>query len=227
MTAATISPRLVTALDVAWSRIRELHPDVPEVVITMASGSAMTRRGTGRLLGHFASARWQRGDDQLAELFVSGEGLGRGARDVLGTLLHEAAHGVANTRRARSGDDVNEIKRWTDTSRQGRFHNKRFAALARELGLDVTQAAGIGWSDTSVPDATAATYRGVLRSLNTALVAFRHAEQGTGRRASNNNYVAAVCDCGRRIRVAESVLALGPITCALCGSDFEAAESGG
>jgi hypothetical protein len=225
--AATISPRLMTALDAAWARIRELHPDVPEVVITMASGSAMTRRGSGRLLGQFASARWQRGDDRLPELFVSGEGLGRGARDVLGTLIHEAAHGVAYTRRARAGDDAAEIKRWADTSRQGRFHNKRFAAIARELGLDVEQAPGMGWSDTSVPDGTAAAYRGVLRSLSAALVAFRHAEQGTGRRTSNNNYVAAVCECGRRIRAAESVLDLGPITCALCGSDFVAAEHGG
>lgn len=29
-----------------------------------------------------------------------------------------------------------------------------------------------------------------------------------------------VCDCGRRIRVAPTVLAAGPITCGICGTDF-------
>jgi hypothetical protein len=56
-------------------------------------------------------------------VLISGEGFGRGPPEVLGTLLHEAAHGLAKTR---------GIK---DTSRQGRFHNLRYKALAEELGL--------------------------------------------------------------------------------------------
>ena len=211
MTAATITPRLVTALDAAWARIRELHPDVPEVVITMASGSAITRRKTaGQLLGHFAAARWQRGAVQLPELFVSGEGLGRGARDVLGTLLHEAAHGLAHAR---------QIK---DTTRQGRWHNARYRDLARELGLDVAQAPGIGWSDTTLATGTAREYAAVLRRLDAALVAFRHAEfRGRGR-ASSNNLLVAQCACPRKIRASATVLAAGPITCSRCGDDFTA-----
>jgi hypothetical protein len=61
-----------------------------------------------------------------------------------------------------------------------------------------------------------------------ALVAYRHAELGNGRggRTSSNNGVPARCGCGRRIRVAESVLEAGPITCGLCGSDFIAGETG-
>ena len=55
---------------------------------------------------------------------ISGEGLRRTAHDVLGTLLHEAAHALAHAR---------GIK---DTSRQGRYHNKHFKTLAEELGLD-------------------------------------------------------------------------------------------
>lgn len=205
---ATISPRLVTALDRTWAAIQERHPDVPGVVIALGAGS-----GSGApKLGHFAAGRWQRGDTRLPELFIGGEGLGRGSRGVLGTLLHEGAHGVASVR---------EIQ---DTSRQGRFHNARFRALAEELGLAVAKAGTIGWSATSVPDATAALYRGELRRLDAALVAFRHAELGNGRggRASSNNGLAARCECGRRIRVSQTVLAAGPITCGICGSDFEA-----
>ena len=112
--------------------------------------------------------------------------------------------------------------------RQGRFHNTRYRALAEELGLEVTQAGNMGWSATFVPGATAALYRAELRRLDDALVAYRHAELGNGRggRASNNNGVAARCACDRRIRVAESVLAAGPITCGICGAGFESAETG-
>jgi hypothetical protein len=205
---ATISPRLVTALDRTWAAIQERHPDVPGVVIALGAGS-----GSGApKLGHFAAGRWQRGDTRLPELFIGGEGLARGSRGVLGTLLHEGAHGVASVR---------EIQ---DTSRQGRWHNARFRALAEELGLVVAKAGTLGWSATSVPDATAALYRGELRRLDAALVAFRHAELGNGRggRASSNNGLAARCECGRRIRVSQTVLAAGPITCGICGSYFEA-----
>jgi hypothetical protein len=204
----TISPRLVTALDRTWAAIMARHPDVPAVVIALGSGSG---NGLRLKLGHFAADRWQRADGRLPELFVGGEGLAKGARDVLGTLLHEAAHGVASVR---------EIQ---DTSRQGRFHNTRYRALAEELGLAAAKADSIGWSDTTVPDATAALYRAELRRLGAALVAYRRVEpNGRGGRKNNNNGVAALCGCGRRVRVAESVLEEGPITCGLCGTDFEA-----
>jgi hypothetical protein len=210
--AASVSPRLVTALDAAWSAIRARHADVPEVVLTLGSGT--DRRGGAPRLGHFAAERWERPGGRLPELFIAGEGLGRGARDVLGTLLHEGAHGVATARKI------------TDTSRQGRWHNARFRTLAAELGLNVDKSASYGWSTTTVPDATAALYRGEIRRLDAAITAFRHAEpRGRGGRASNNNGVPARCSCGRRIRVAETVLELGPITCGLCGGDFEAGES--
>ncbi|WP_458691252.1 hypothetical protein [Nocardia tengchongensis] len=93
-------------------------------------------------LGHFAPNRWIRGEYELHELFVGGEGLQHGPADVLGTLLHEAAHGLAVTR---------GIK---DTRRQGRWHNERYRALGEVLGLTLTQHPKIGWSITSVPDQT-------------------------------------------------------------------------
>ena len=204
---ATLSPRLVTAMDRTWAAIQARHPDVPAVVITLGAGSG---RGRGLTLGHFAPGRWQHGDGTLPELFIGGEGLARGGRELLGTLLHEAAHGVATARGIQ------------DTSRQGRFHNTRYADLARELGLEVAKTGTIGWSATTVPDATAARYRAELRRLDAAMVAWRHADGGSGRggRASSNNGLAARCDCGRRIRVSAAVLGAGPITCGLCGTNF-------
>jgi hypothetical protein len=204
--------RLVAALEHAWTAIRSHHPDVPQVVIVVASGSDPRSRRLN--LGHFAAGRWQLTNPDpstdRAEVLVSGEGLQRGPIDVLGTLLHEAAHGLAHARKI------------SDTSRQGRYHNRRYAALAGELGLDVAHVQPIGWSATSVPDATAARYADVVAELGAALVLWRRAEQaspaGSGR---SRNALACACACGRRIRVARSVLELAPILCAACAQPFE------
>ena len=52
-----------------------------------------------------------------------------------------------------------------DTSRQGRYHNTRYKALGEELGLVVTQVAGIGWSGTALADGTTARYAAELVQL--------------------------------------------------------------
>jgi len=154
--------------------------------------------------------RWQHGTEKLPEVLVSGEGLKRPVAEVLTTLLHEAAHGLA---------DVRGIK---DTSRQGRWHNKLFAALADELGLDPTKDPRIGWSPCTLRPDTAIIYREVLDDLATALSAYRPPETAGGAGARNsNNPLACSCACPRRIRVAQSVLELGAITCCVCDSDFE------
>ena len=202
--------RLVAALEHAWTASRRRHPDVPQVVIVVASGSDSRSR---RLkLGHFAAARWQLTDQasDRAEVLISGEGLQRGPVDVLGTLVYEAAHGLAYARKV------------SDTSRQGRYHNRRYATLAAELGLDVAHLNPIGWSATSVPESTAARYADMLAELGAALVLWRRAEQasptGPGRA---RNALACSCACGRRIRVARSVLELAPILCGACAQPFE------
>lgn len=118
------SAPIVAALEATWTAIQTDHPEVPDVVIVLASGSVGMPKGVLRL-GHFAAMRWHhtRGEARLPEVFVGGEGLARGAVDVLGTLLHEAAHALAHVRGIQ------------DCSRQGRYHNRRFQALSTELGL--------------------------------------------------------------------------------------------
>ena len=126
---------LVAALEHTWQTIRTRHPDVPDAVLVVASGAEGKRLN----LGHFAPHRWQVNGADRHEVLVGGEGLQRGPVDVLGTLLHEAAHGLAQAAGIQ------------DTSRQGRYHNRRYATLARELGLEVTSLQPIGWSATTVP----------------------------------------------------------------------------
>jgi hypothetical protein len=205
-TANSAASALVAALERAWTQIRRRHPQVPEVVMAMASGS-VGRRGE-LTMGHFAERRWTVASAERPELFVGGEGLAAGPAEVLGTLLHEAAHGLAATRHIQ------------DTSRQGRYHNRRYATLAGELGLTVTTAGSRGWTLTTVPPETATAYAAVTEDLARALVLWRRAEQhGHGRRA--NNLLAAVCGCGRRIRASRSTLAEAPVLCGRCGGAFQ------
>jgi hypothetical protein len=198
---------LVASLETGWTAIRTNHPEVPAVVIIVGSGTATKEPRHG----HFASNRWQHGDNQLAEVLISGEGLQRPVEEVFTTLLHEATHALAHTR---------EIQ---DTSRQGRWHNQKFALLASELGLDTgTKDSKHGWSKCTLRAETATTYKPVIADLKKALIAYRHPETtGEGQaKKNNNNAIACVCECPRRIRVAKAVLAEGDIDCGICDTHF-------
>jgi curved DNA-binding protein CbpA len=199
--------RVLAVLEDIWAAIRARHPEIPAVVLIIASGT----EGRQRLWGHHAPNRWVAGTQARAEIMISGEGLQRGSRPILGTLLHEAAHALAAAR------DIQ------DTSRQGRYHNKHFKTLAAELGITVEFDKTIGWSPTTLPDETAAAYKQQLAALDDALTLWRLDETltttTTGRRSTN--LVAATCPCGRRIRVAASTLAEAPITCGECDGDFQ------
>lgn len=204
--AGRISTPMIAALENAWADIRARHTEIPTVVVVLGAGSIGAARGALKL-GHFAAMRWQREEgEQLAEIFVGGEGLRRGPGEVLATLLHEAAHSLAHAR---------GIK---DTSRQGRYHNTKFKTLAEELGIEVTKDPRIGWSPTTLPEATRSQYAATIAALGEALRLYRAVEvTGAEKKPAPP---ACVCDCGRRIRVAPSVLAAGPITCGVCDTDF-------
>lgn len=108
-----------------------------------------------------------------------------------------------------------------DTCRQGRYHNRRFKVLAEELGLRVEHHPTLGWSPTTLPDATAARYASALAALEAALTLHRAREPETGAGSPTSGMLACVCQCGRRIRIAPGVLERGPVICGLCSSTFE------
>jgi hypothetical protein len=211
----TTSPQVaasavVAALERAWTAVRAHHPDVPEVVIVLGAGSE-ARRGLFKW-GHFAAARWQVASSNRPEVLVSGEGLRRGAPEVLATLMHEAAHGLANTRGVK------------DTSRQGRWHNRRFATLAGELGLQVAKDPKTGWSQTSLTDQLADRYANELGGLDAALGLWRHTEPQLGPATTSRNLLACSCACGRKLRVSGTTLEQAPIVCGACEQPFEPAR---
>ncbi|WP_216917990.1 hypothetical protein [Nocardia noduli] len=228
---------LATAIDTVWAAIRAHHPDVPDVVVAVASGSQ--GRGRGLRLGHFGPDRWEHAGRWMPELFVGAEGLASGPREVLATLLHEAAHGIATTR---------EI---SETSDNGRYHNKKFKTLAEELGLTPARHQRCGWSLTTMPDDTASGYARELSILRRAIVAHRRPEHpdndadGTEQdtdgtdtesdddaaeeKAQDRNARPFVCGCPtpRRIRAHKKIIDAGPILCGLCHKPFTPAPEDG
>ncbi|MEV4435152.1 hypothetical protein [Streptomyces sp. NPDC049555] len=141
-------------------------------------------------------------------------------------LLHEAVHGIAAARGVR------------DTSRAGRYHNRRFLAIAEELGLDHSEEPhpSSGFSLVVLNAEARKRYRPTMERLQRALKAHtvataadtsrtfrgpaaRHGSSGGGVR------VKAVCECGRNVRVVPSVLAQAPIMCGGCGQPFRIPEA--
>ncbi len=195
---------VVRVLEEIWRAIRARHGELPAVVIIIVSGTERKQP----VFGHHAPGRWQAGTEQRAEIMISGEGLRRTPREVLGTLLHEAAHALAAAR---------AIK---DTSRQHRYHNTKYKMLAEEFGITVTFDPTIGWSPTTVPDHTAEDYANQLDALQAAMTLWRTDEELAPTVRRNSNLIAAICPCGRSIRAAASTLAEAPIVCTACGEPF-------
>lgn len=151
---------VVKLMEEVWERIRENHPELPAVIIVTGTGMIGPSRW-----GHFRENGWMtrdEGDDAatnlaLGEMFMAGETMAKGARQVVQTMLHEAAHVLARVR---------DLK---DTSRQGRWHNKTFKALAEELGLEhkkVSADAQHGFSFVTLTEETEAKYADLLDELD-------------------------------------------------------------
>lgn len=141
-------------------------------------------------------------------------------------LLHEAVHGIAASRGVR------------DTSRAGRYHNRRFLAIAEEMGLDHPDEPhpSSGFSLVSLTPEARKRYRPTIERLHRALKAYSAATTGDAERSfrgpaarhgssGGGVRVKAVCDCGRNVRVVPSVLAQAPIVCGGCGKPFRIPEA--
>ena len=201
--------QLVAALEDAWATIRQHHAEIPEVVVLVGTGT--DHGGALCKLGHFAARRWRLADGgERSEILVAGEGLDRSPDAVLATLLHEAAHALAFARGMR------------DTSQGGRYHNRRFAAVAAELGLQATLLRPYGLASTAVLPATEARYAAPLGELADALVLWRASEPPRTRASSGRAGPAVPCRCAcpRAIRLPRPVLQGAPVVCSGCGAPF-------
>ena len=164
---------MLKAVNDIVEKARSIHDGIPEVTVVLGASGA-TR--SGQKHGHYAPRSWgsrrppvpvdsvQGGEAEgdggtevprevYGEILLAGESLERGAVATLGTILHELVHAYC---------DANEIK---DTSNGHRYHNTKFKEKAEEFGLVIEKADTIGWSVTTVPDSTVATYRQEIDTL--------------------------------------------------------------
>ena len=191
---------IVQALEGAHALIQE-KTGAPRATI-------LVTRKTGRTMGHFTHAKvWKSGEDSFQEIMISANYFERGARAVLGTLLHEVAHSI---------DLQNGIQ---GTSGDG-YHNQKFKATAESLGLTITQAKGIGWSVTEVSDACAERWTEALALIENGLALMADTEQAKKAGGRNKNLKVAECRCGEKIRLSASVLEKCAPRCNACGCKF-------
>lgn len=227
--------RIITALESIWGAIQRHHPDVPDVVIV--TGTGQKRRSSKRLtLGHHAADRWQDATaaGRRAELFVSGEAIAKGGEVVVETMLHEAAHALAAVRSIQ------------DTSCAGRWHNRKYAALAQELGLEPPKRAAkvVGFSEALITAATVNRYAAQIRKLDAAALAHieapedDEAEPGEDQEQDENNpgprggrgragkrlAVECSCETPRRMQVTPAFLEEAPVLCGRCRQEFQPPE---
>lgn len=141
-------------------KAREFHPEIPEVTVVIGA-PGYTKKA--QVHGHFAPRAWREreGEGSYGELSLSGESLQRGGLATLGTIIHELVHAYCN---------ANEIQ---DTSNGHRYHNAKFRDMAESFGLVIDKAPTIGWSVTTVPEATAERYAEEVEDLDRALTQYR------------------------------------------------------
>ena len=234
-TRETTGSAVVQLLEKVWSRIRENHPELPAVVIVTGAGLTF---GGGKW-GHFRANGWtakvaEEGaatSAKMDEMFMAGETLAKGARQVLQTMLHEGAHTLAKVR---------EVQ---DTSRQGRWHNAKFKSLAFEMGLEYNHDSAdksIGFSQVTLREATVEEYADLLADLDREIhlmvslpgfLAGLGGEQGgenmgkapKGPAQPNTNNVKATCLCEEPniVRMSRKVLDRQVVHCEDCNSLFE------
>lgn len=217
-----VSSAVVAACEQAWSDIGRHHTELPAAVIVLGTGMQ-----GGRLvkLGHWWQSQWIADGKARAEVLLAGEALHLPAEDVMEILLHEAAHGINSAR---------GIK---DTSRGGRYHNERYKTTATEVGLLVERADPYGWAKTSLAPDSRERYADTIERIGEHLRIARALPagvrrttegetegDGTAKTDEERNVAAknpaAECSCGRKMRMADSVLAQGPVLCGLCRSEF-------
>jgi predicted SprT family Zn-dependent metalloprotease len=143
--------------------------------------------------------------------------LQEGEEAVLERVLHEAAHVLCWTR---------GIK---DTTMRGAYHNASYLTAAEEVGLiwpdNTERVQGRGYVSPQLTDAARHRYADDLAALKTAIPqVLPHLVVPDAPRSKRPDRLALQCSCKpkpRTIRVSQTVAALGAITCAVCGQDFE------
>jgi hypothetical protein len=112
---------------------------------------------------------------------------------------------------------------------RGGYHNAQYLAAAEEVGLtwpdDKPRQSSRGYAAVELTDAARARYAGDLSALAEAIpqvLPHLQVPEAPKSRQPDRLTLRCKCDKPRNIRVSQTVAALGPITCGVCGASFSA-----
>jgi hypothetical protein len=194
-------------LSIITKALEEAHEIIRKETGAPRATILVTRK-TGNTMGHFTNWQpWISGAESFHEIMISANYFPRGARAVLGTLLHETAHSL---------DLKNGIQGVTGEG----YHNKKFKQTAEGLGLTITQAPRIGFSQTEVSDDCATRWADALRLFEEALRLTADSEQAPAPKGRNKNLLKAECGCGNTIRLSAKTLQMCAPSCNNCEEYF-------
>lgn len=190
-------------LEQAFDVLNDIYfnDELPRVVITIQSSPKTN--------GHITTEKiWNGENNSYYEINISAEHLNRPCEEVLATLVHEMVHLYCME------------KGIADTSKNGRYHNKRFKGECEKRDLHIEYAKYIGYSVTSPTE----NFIKILKKNNLiydlGFVRSTGEEQiptsgGNGKqKSSTRKYICP--SCGISVRATKEV----EIICKLCMNDM-------
>jgi hypothetical protein len=221
MNPPPISPILSTIED-AYAEIRRRHPDAGPAAIVVY----LDQRSWGSIT--FNAWTVAGNGSKLDQIHIN-SALLQDPPALLGTLIHEACHSIARTRKIQ------------DVSRGGRYHNHHFKQIAEELGLTTDTHPTIGITTGNLLPEIEQTYSETLIDLYANLTLYQELpgyrpgnqpaedqddqtpEEDEKEEPNKNRQIKAVCQCEppRIIRASRSTLEAAPIICGACAANFD------
>lgn len=216
---------IIQTLNAAWQVVQRQNPEVPAVMIVTGR---RRHKSEGNIRGQHCGDTWHVDgqEERQAEVWISGERLAEGGREVMQTLLHEAAHALARAR---------DIK---DTSNKNRYHNKIFVKTAEELGLKGPESSGgpaLGYSNCVITDSTVKLYAAAIASLDDACKNFVAPSLTEEEQKTRKPVVKAYCECPepdneitwtKKYQKKFEETGFLPLLCAVCRQSFEPEDEG-
>jgi len=198
----------IVALENAWLAIRQIHKDIPAAVLVVVDVS-----GRKRKWGHFAGWSWKaRGKRRVHEVAINPALFGQ-PEQVLGVLLHEAAHASLHEEGLHGGVS-------------GRYyHLKEFRDRCLQYELDCKFAnTRYGWTNTEWPEdrPMPVKYRSIVKRLKAELPFGDEGERvrREGRPLPKSGHIRLFCSC-RSIYASPPVAKAGQIICGICETIFQ------
>lgn len=154
---------------------------------------------------------WHKGDQTFNELNMTAHSLSRPIEESITTLIHEMCHRYAL------------LKGEQDTSRNGKYHNNTFKAIAESHGLECPEKdPKIGWSHTVPTDELIEWINSFdHRKDDEELKIYRDRDMSVKKTSKKTTYKYICPKCGAIVRSTKEV----NLMCADCMELFELAES--